>query len=166
MFLSLDFLLLLCEFSIVLDKVFSISGGKYIIEVDVRCDSGIAVSICCQKGSSPESPEFSWSEMDVCRFTRFDCLFSRSPPTPPPWPPNIFSCWVVIAQWSLKYCTCAVEFSCCLALLKGFRRQSGRAGCAPVYPCCNHVRTFPSLAIRVRYFGMCLCKNTIYMCLK
>ena len=53
---SLDFLLLLCEFSIVLDKVFSISGGKYIIEVDVRCDSGIDVSICCQNRSSPESP--------------------------------------------------------------------------------------------------------------
>jgi hypothetical protein len=60
-------------------------GGKYIIEVDVRCDSGIAVSICCQNRSSHESPEFSRSEMDVCRFTRFDCLFSRSlspPPTP------------------------------------------------------------------------------------
>jgi len=100
MFLSLDFLLLLCEFSIVLDKVFSISGGKYIIEVDVRCDSGIAVSICCQKGSSPESPEFSWSEMDVCRFTRFDCLFSRSPPTPPPLAPE---------HLFLLGCDCAVE---------------------------------------------------------
>lgn len=46
--------------------------------------------------------EFSRSEMDVCRFTRFDCLFSRSP--------NFFSCGVVIAQWRFRGCACVMWF--------------------------------------------------------